>query len=190
MSGDWVIRDAVAEDEACCASMWLKSYAHSQGVRETGLENAGVDGHSDEIRYWKVHQPIVTSLLRSCTVRVACDPERSEYGPLPAVIWAWACVSDGAVHWVGVKRNVARAGLGEDLVRDLLGDRLESQQRTTFELVDMRKLGMVPQAWRHDRGWLSALRALSSRMLDHDPLCAAVGAHVLDVRRREWEIAA
>lgn len=168
--------------------MWLKSYAHSSDMRELGLEQASVDGHPDEIRHWKIHQPIVTALIRGASIRVACDPERSTYEPgSPAVIWAWACLSGDVVHYVGIKRSASKAGLAADLVRDLLGERLDGAQRTTFDLVDMARLKLVPPQWRRDRGWLSALRSLSTRVLDRDPLFASVGAHVLDSQRSEWK---
>lgn len=171
--------------------MWLKSFAHASEVREMGLPNATTPGHQDEIRYWKIHQPIVTSLLHDCRVVVACDSERATYeASRPAVIWAWACFEGDTVHWVGVKRNVAAAGFAADLMADLLGSRADAEQRTTFELTDLKRLGLVPKTWKRDRGWLAALRSLSSRMLEHDKSFARVGSYVLDVRRREWEVAA
>lgn len=166
--------------------MWLKSQMHARDTLESGLANARVDGHPDEIRAWKILQPIVTCLVRQATVIVACDPERSTYEPgLPAVIWGWAVVESGTVHGVGIKRSVVRAGLGEDLARDLLGARLETEQRTTFELVDLAKLKMIPKEWRRDRGWLSSLRSLSTRVLDGDSMFERVGDFVLS-RREEW----
>ncbi len=187
VSGDWTLRDFEPEDENCIVSTWLKGYSHAREVAETGLESARVDGHPDEIRFWKIHQPIVEALMRSGETRLACDPQRSTHEPgSPAVVWAWACCSGDAVHWVCVKRSVVRAGLGEDIVRDLLGDRLTREQRTTFELVDLAKLKMIPREWKRDRGWLSALRSLSTRTLDRDALFARVGAHVLDTRREGW----
>lgn len=183
---DWVIRPYLPQDEACTVSMWLKAYAHAREVKETGLEKASEDGHPDEIRYWKIHQPIVMGILGESEIVVACDPERASYDQGPSVIWAWACISGETVHWVGVKRNVTQAGLGADIVRDLLGDRMEREQRTTFEMVDMSRLRLIPKQWRRDRGWLSALRSLSTRVLDRDRLFASVGAHVLDQRREEW----
>lgn len=171
--------------------MWLKSFAHAHEVREMGLPNATTPGHQDEIRYWKIHQPIVTSLLHDCRVVVACDSERATYeASRPAVIWAWACFEGDTVHWVGVKRNVAAAGFAADLMADLLGSRADAEQRTTFELTDLKRLQLVPKAWKRDRGWLAALRSLSTRMLEHDSSFARVGSYVLDVRRREWEVAA
>jgi hypothetical protein len=184
---DWIVRPYEAEDEACVVSMWLKSYAHAREVTETGLASASVDGHPDEIRFWKVHQPIVMGLLAESEILVACDPDRVHAEPgKPAVIWAWACLSGDTVHWVAVKRTAVKAGLGEDLVKALLGDRLEREQRTTFEMVDMARMRLIPKGWKRDRGWLSALRSLSTRMLDRDRLFAAVGGHVLDQRREEW----
>ena len=183
----WIVRDYVPEDEACVVATWLKGYAHAREVADTGLRDAGVDGSPDEIRFWRIHQPIVTALLGSARIRVVCDPQRSTYDDgHPAVIWAWACVDDDSVHWVMVKRSAIKAGLGEDLVRALLGDRLEREQRTTFELVDVARLRLIPKAWKRDRGWLAALRSLSTRMLDGDRAFAAIGNHVLDVHRRAW----
>lgn len=188
MSGDWTIRDYLDDDENCVASMWLKSYAHSSDMRELGLEQASVDAHPDEIRHWRIHQPIVTALIRgNTTIRVACDPERADYeSGAPAVIWAWACFSGDVIHYVGIKRSASKAGLAPDLARALLGDKLDGPQRTTFDLVDLARLKLVPQQWRRDRGWLSALRSLSTRVLDQDPLFTAVGAHVLDTQRQTW----
>lgn len=166
--------------------MWLKSQMHARDTLESGLSQAHVDGHPDEIRAWKILQPIVTCLVRQAEVIVACDPERSTYEPgLPAVIWGWAVTEAETVHGVGIKRSVVRAGLGEDLARDLLGERLTTPQRTTFELVDLAKLKLIPKEWRRDRGWLSALRSLSTRVLDGDPMFAAVGGYVL-ANRDGW----
>lgn len=175
------------EDEDCIVSMWLKGFAHAREVKETGLENAATDGHPDEIRFWKIHQPILMGLLPQSTITVACDPERADYLPgKPAIIWAWSCTSGDTIHWVAVKRNAAKAGLGEELVHALLGDRLDREQRTTFEMVDMARLRLIPKCWKRDRSWLATLRSLSTRMLDKDRLFASVGAHVLDQRREEW----
>jgi len=169
--------------------MWLKGYAKAREVHETGLENAAELGHRDQIRFWKIHQPIVMGILAESQVIVACDPSRATYETgQPAVIWAWACLSGDVVHWVAVKRTAAEAGFGAELVRDLLGDRLGREQRTTFEMVDMARLRLIPKAWKRDRGWLSALRSLSTRMLDRDRHFGAVGAHVLDQRREEWRV--
>lgn len=186
---EWVVRPYEADDESCVVSMWLKAYARSREVVDTGLAKAGELGHRDQIRFWKIHQPIVMGILAESQVLVACDPSRVHAEPgQPAVIWAWACISGDTVHWVGVKRSAVDAGLGEDLVKALLGDRLEREQQTTFEMTDLSRLRMIPKAWKRDRGWLSALRSLSTRMLDKDRLFGAVGAHVLDQRREEWRI--
>lgn len=184
---DWTVRDALPEDEPCLVSMWLKSYAHSRDVRELGFDHAAVDGHPQEIRYWKIHQPIVTSLIRSGTVRVACPPDRATYEQGPAVIAGWACTTPGLVHWVAVKRSVMKVeGAGQDLVRDLLGSQLDGELRTSFDLMDLRRVGLAPTGWRRDRGWLSALRSLSTRVLDRDPVFSSIATHVLDERREGW----
>jgi hypothetical protein len=184
---DWIVRPYEAEDEGCVVSMWLKSFANAREHETTKYPNAAKDGHSDQVRFWRIHQPIVTGILGASTITVACDPARAEHKPgEPAVIWAWACVSEDTVHWVGVKRNAVQAGIGPDLVRALLGDRLDRPQATTFELVDLYRLKMIPAHWFRDRGFLSSLRSLSTRMLDRDETYARAGAHVLNHRREEW----
>lgn len=176
------------EDEPCLVSMWMKAFAHAREVDEAGFSGASVDGSPAEIQYWKTHQPIVESLVRACEVRVLCDPERSTYEPgSPAVIWGWSCTSDDTVHWVAIKRSAVKAGLGEDIARALLGDRLEREQRTTFELVDLSRLKMIPAAWKFDRQWLRSLRSLSRQMMRRDPLYAVVAEHLLDGQRAEWQ---
>lgn len=189
MGSEWTIRESVAEDEDCLASMWLKSYAHSSDLQECGFPSRFRDDSPEHIRYWKIHQPIVTALLREATVRVACDPTRSTYKPgQPAVVYAWVCSSPSRVHWVAIKRSVARLGheVTADLLADLLGDLALGKLFMTFDLMDMRMVEYLPEDWTRERGWLSALRSLSTRMLDHDDLFATVGAHVLDTRRSEW----
>ena len=55
------------------------------------------------------------------------------------------------MHYVCVKRDIVRAGFGADIVRDLLGDRLERPCSFTHELVEMvdGKCGVrVPRSWR------------------------------------------
>lgn len=188
-SAEWTVRDFLPDDENCVVSTWLKSYAHAREVRGGDFPSANIDGHPDEIRFWRVHQPIVEALTRFGQVRVVCDPNRATYDNGPAVVWAWSCTSEDTVHWVCVKRSVVRAGFGEDIVRDLLGERLERPQQTTFELVDLAKLKMVPEDWFRATHWLSALRDMSARTLEADSVFARVGAHVLDARRASWRSA-
>ncbi len=183
---DWVVRDLLAEDEPCVVSMWLKSYARTREVSER-FPLAATEGHADQIRYWKTYQPIVVGILRASQVRVACDPARAEYEPgKPAVIWAWSCVSDDAVHWIGVKHNVIQSGVGRDIVGALLGDRLERPQRMTFLLRDLARLEGTPREWTHDRAWLKGLLAIAQHRLARDHVFNAAAAHILDTRREEW----
>lgn len=153
MSADWIKRpyDA-AEDERALVYLWLKSYAHSSyGV----ARGAHVDASPEEVAYWREQAPVVEALLRSADVEVICDPDRavpSEAGP--AVIWGFACTSGDVVHMVVVKRSVARAGLAQDIVRDLLGSRLERACGMTHELVELRKILGVPRQWYVDSTWL------------------------------------
>lgn len=173
--------------------MWLKSYAHSRDIRETGLQHADVDGHVDELRYWKIHQPIVTQLLRCATVKVACPPGRSTYEHGPAVIAGWVCMSPGMVHWVGVKRSIMRIGAntseeGEaarDLVRDLIGPELATPRRLSFDLMDMRAIRAIPEHWRRHRGWLQSLREVVVKRLDGDQFFSTIVDSLMETA--EWE---
>lgn len=179
----WIIRDAVPEDEPCLVSMWLKSYAHSKDIREAGFPSATIDGHPDEIRFWKVHQPIVTRLIRKGSVKVACPPDRATYDHGLAVILGWACTTPTLVHWVSVKRTIAALDggeIGRELVRDLIGPLASEPQRMTFDLLDLRKLRVIPEQWRRDNGWLSTLRTISRRRLDADTLFVDTAKHLLE----------
>lgn len=188
---DWTIRAGVPEDEGCLVSMWLKGYAHSRDARESGYADAREDGSPDEIAFWRVHQPIVTSLVRRATVRVACDPARSTYEPgRPAVIWAWTCSSPGMLHWVAVKRSVVRllgADVAREMVADLLGADMHADIRVMFDLVDLRPLNVNGEKWKRDRRWINALRSLSARVLDGDALLHTVALDILDEDREEWQ---
>jgi hypothetical protein len=184
---DWTKRRSLPEDENCLASMWLKGYAHSREMREA-FPRARESGHADEIRYWRVYQPIVTGLLRSARVEVLCDPERATYAPgKPAVIWAWACTSGPLVYWVGVKSRVKRSdeALARDMVGDLVGHLYSERASSMFDLVDLVSLG-VPSPWRRDRDWLKTLVSLSQRVLERDAVTASVGGFVLDAHRAAW----
>lgn len=191
-SVDWIKRPFVDEDEPCLVSMWLHSYCRSRDVGSSGFDGAEVPGSAAQIRYWRIHQPIVTALIRTADVDVICDPMRSEHTPgSPAIIWAWACFDSSAagdrVHYVGVKRSAARAGLARELVADLLGDRIGRACSLTFDPVDLRHADLIPPMWKSLPKFLSSLRAMSTYMASADPIYAAVGAHVLDIRRRGWE---
>lgn len=141
---------------------------------------------ADEIRFWKIYQPIVTALMALSEIRVLCDPERTDHKPgQPSVVHAWSATSGERVHWVMVKRSMGI--FAEDMVRDLLGDRLTRHQTATFELVDLEKHKLAPQCWTYDKDWLYDLQCLSTRLVDGDDLFATVAAHVLDDQRVEWK---
>lgn len=184
---DWTIRTAVSEDEDCIASMWLRQLCHGNDAVALGAKGARVAGSASQIAYWEQHQPIVTPLIRRATVRVACDAERATYeAGLPAVIWGWAVVTDDTVFGVGIKRAVARVGLGSELAKDLLGDLLDRPMRTVLELVDLSRLKLIPPSWHRERGWASSLRQLSERVIASDELYRAIAMHIIDPTRPRW----
>lgn len=184
---DWIIRQAVPEDESCIASMWLRQLCQGQDAKAAGMKDAREAGSASQVEYWELHQPIVTALIRGSDVVVACDSERSTHEPgAPAVIWAWAATHEDCVFGVGIKRSAQRLGLGRDLARDVLHGALDRPMRTVMDLVDLAHLRMIPANWRRERGWMSSLRQVSERVLDGDVLFQAVAGHVLDPSRERW----
>ena len=163
----WVRRPYDAnEDEDALVALWLMSYmTGSEGVRR-GAHRSGMRGDAErsdeEVRaarreMWAEQAPLVEVLLASTDVEVICDPDRVTTGPLgPAVIWAFAATSGDVVHSLVVKRSVARE-IGADLVRALLGDRLERPCAFTAELPEMTsgRCGVrLPSRWHLDPLWL------------------------------------
>lgn len=150
-SEEWTKRAYIpSEDLDALVYLWCKSYAHSPyGV----ARGAHLDHTPEELAYWDEQEPVVKRLLATADTAVICDPARSRRSDLgPAVIWAFACTSGDVVHYVSVKRKVARI-LGADLVRDLLGSRLERPCGFTHDLVEMRNgsCGVrLPRQWFSD----------------------------------------
>jgi hypothetical protein len=186
---EWTLRAAVPEDEGCIASMWLRQLCHGQDARAAGLKDAATRGSDAQVAYWEQYQPIITALVRSVDVVVACDPERSTYEPgQPAVIWGWAATHDDIVYGFGIKRRVVREmrDLALDIAEDLLGESLERPMRSVLDLVDLGALRMIPSAWKRERGWASSLRQLSERVIKGDTLYQAIAGYVIDPQRERW----
>ncbi len=181
---DWTIRPGVREDENCIAQMWHHQLCRSEAER-FGVFGAAEKNSPAEQRFWQENEPIVTGLLRSASVLVACDPDRSTYErSYPAVIWAWAVTGDDDwVYGVGVKRSAVRAGIAPGLVRDLLGDRLDRHQRTALELFDMRGLHLIPSSWSKEDDWMWFMRDIVQLT---NPVFHGVVRHIVDPNRQPW----
>lgn len=172
VTDEWKKRAYVPkEDETALVSLWCTSYLRSsEGVARGAYiptRRADDQQRDEKVRaavraMWAEQAPLVEQLLRCTDVEVICDPERvytTEAGP--AVIWGFASTSGDVVHYVCVKRSVPEELRG-DIVRDLLGDRLERRCRYTHELVEMvsGQCGVrLPQEWRWDRMYLARLMA-------------------------------
>jgi hypothetical protein len=187
---EWVKRPAEPEDEDALVYLWCESYTRGQEGIERGAHlphgRGDTSKASPEVRaakreMWAEQAPLVEVLLRSADVEVVCDPERaraSEAGP--AVLWGFACTSGDVVHYVCVKRNAVKAGLGPDIVRDLLGSRLQRPCWFTHELVEMRleKSGVsLPRAWGWDSLWLPR-RLVGIRQVAGEDGCVRWGRKV------------
>lgn len=167
--------------------MWLRQLCHGQDARSLGMKAASQRGSDEQVEFWEQHQPIITALIRTADVVVACDPERSTYEPgSPAVVWGWVVSRGDVVYGAGIKRSVTRAGLGRDLAQDLLGEHLTQPRRTVFDLVDLSSLRIIPSTWRRERGWASSLRQLSERVIGGDAMYQAIAGYVLDPQRERW----
>jgi hypothetical protein len=167
VSAEWTKRAYVPEDEDALVYLWCNSYLRSAEGIARGCytpfrradEQRGDEKQRANIRgMWAEQAPLVEQLLRSTTVEVVCDPERayaSDDGP--SVVWGFASTSGDVVHYVSVKRNVVKAGLGPDIVRALLGDRLDRKCFYTHELVEMVSgdCGVrLPSTWTWHRMFL------------------------------------
>lgn len=175
-SEEWIKRAFIAEeDQDVVVSQWCNSYLRSrEGVARGAFIPHGIsaeeqkrdaDIRESSLALWADQEPLVRAMFVSpkVTVEVICDPERprrSEAGP--AVVWAFAATSgDYVVHYVSVKRKIAPL-LGADLVRDLLGERLNRPCSFTHELVEMRNgsCGLrMPPNWSWDSLFLARLFA-------------------------------
>lgn len=164
---EWVKRPYVAaEDEDALVYLWCNSYLRSaEGVaRGAHLEHGrGAEERSSTSvreasrKMWAEQAPLVEVLLASTDVEVVCDPERPiTTAEGPAVIWGFAATTGDVVHYVCVKRHIAKE-LGPDIVRDLLGSRLDRPCTFTHELVEMRTRACgvaLPRNWGWDSLWL------------------------------------
>lgn len=187
MGDDWVIRRAVSEDEPCLASMWLRSLCASQKARDLGFTRARERGSDDQVAFWALHHPIVTSLLRTADVSVLCDPSRAEHAPgLPAVVWGWLVTGGDIVYGCGIKNSLQEAGVGRDIARAMLGDRLDREQVRVMELVDLHRLRLVPRSWVSDLEWWPTMRGLAQMALDRGSVATKVAEHILDPEREQW----
>ena len=168
VSAEWIKRAYVPEDESALVYLWCKSYMRSLEGVERGCYNPYDRGDAQksvvEVReaqrqLWAEQAPLVEVLLRRADVEVLCDPERvyaSEAGP--AVIWGFACTSGDTIHYVCVKRDAVKVGLGPEMVQDLLGSRLQRPCWFTHDLVEMRtgSCGVkLPRTWGWDSLWLA-----------------------------------
>ena len=168
-TAEWIKRAFVPEDdEDAIVPLWCASYMRSvEGIARGAHKPHGLaeEAKQDpEVRaatrkMWDEHAPLVEWLLRNADVEVICDPERPRASAAgPAVIWGFACTSGDVIHYISIKRKTAQVpGLAAELVRDLLGSRLERPCTFTHELVEMHSgrwgLG-IPRSWGWDSLWL------------------------------------
>lgn len=147
---DWTVReyrpDLGEGDENVIVYMWLKSYANSAYGKACG---ADVQNTPNEMAYWMRHRVVVLDALEACGARVLCDPNNE------SSIWAWACVDPGelVVHYVSVKRSMAKLGLVREAWDALVGDLVSEPCRLTHELAEFRSKPWRAEGMRLPATW-------------------------------------
>jgi len=183
---DWVVRDAVRDDESCIVPMWIKQLVKGDEAKGARRRGASPSWSDDEfLAFYAEMHPIVEGLLRSgATVRVACDPERVHASAGErAIIHAWSVTDGDVLYGVGIDKKFKAAGFGAELAAAVLGDAMARPMRMRLDVVDVRP----PPTWLRERGWSASLRALSSRHIANDTTYAAVAQHIANPSRVAWQ---
>jgi hypothetical protein len=163
----WVLRPFGEDprDEEAMHYLLGVAYTRSRAGQRAGASRAGRRGDEPngemvikQRAFLAAMSPVWSWLLDNATVTLAVDPEQRH------IVWGWAITSEpNVVHAVGVKRSViddAGPDVAQDLVRDLLGHRLDKHQVLTLELPQMRVRGDAaigidrPREWSLDPVWL------------------------------------
>lgn len=141
---DWLKRPYDPEtDHDAIVALWLRSYSLSPYGKRVE--------HYDRLRY------VVSWLLNSGVAKteVICDPEH------PEIIWAFACTTgENIVHYTVVKNSAVRLGLSAEMLRELLGDRLDRRCHYTFDPAEFlpsrcEEHKVDRPDWRPDLLWLA-----------------------------------
>lgn len=166
---DWTKRGYVHEwDEDAVAYLWIADQCRSRAAVQRGAHERGTDAQH---AYWREVSPLVTWMLGHTSIEVICDPERSKPTDAgPPVIWAFAATDGNLVHGCVVKREAIKLGFGGEILRDLLGERLDQMCVYTTDLVQLGPRGSkelreqllgadassaMPRRWIPDFFWLA-----------------------------------
>lgn len=143
----WRKRAPVPLDEDFIVSTWLMSYSRSR----EGYHAGAMPKSQARTAFWDAHRPVVELLARSADVEVICDDED------PNVVYAWACTSGDVVHGCIVKREYERADPegAREMVRELLGERLDRACPYTYFPYDLQLLKLLPRDWYPAAAWLA-----------------------------------
>lgn len=168
---EWLIRpyDAALDEDGLHYLLGV-SYTRTRAGQRAGASRAGrpMPGLRDEDMvarqraFLEAHRPVWTWLLTHAETSLLVDPDA------PGIVWGWLVTSgDDVLHACGVKRSIIEQGLGPDVVRALLGGRLERHQVCTLELPQMRTRGPDaagvdrPRTWSLDPTWLGVRGAFA-----------------------------
>jgi GNAT superfamily N-acetyltransferase len=106
------IREVMHGDEAFIFSSWIKSYRDS--IKELGI----LRPIRPDIYYSGQHIKIEEIIKRGATILIASEEED------PTQIYGWVCFEgmppDAILHFVYVKANFRRMGLGSTLINEAI----------------------------------------------------------------------
>ena len=166
----WAVRPYHADDEGALVYLLGVSYTRSRAGHRAGAHGAGRSGvgetpdrdaYDRQRAFLDAHLPIWRWLLAHADVTLVVDPEDR------SIIWGWLVTSgETVVHALGCKRSLIKAGLAQDLILALAGDRWRAHQVVTLELPQLRRnragwrsTDLVdldrPREWSMDPTWLT-----------------------------------
>jgi hypothetical protein len=176
----WTIRpyDPIADEDGLSYLMAIQYTRSKAGTRA----NAGSAGKSMSVcprpkaqlqaeqGFIELHAPLLRWIRLNTNTKLVVDTDD------PSVIWAWACTTEpDVIHSVGAKHDVVRSGFADEMIADLLGDRLTKSAVVTLELpqfpgpsphrTTFPSAGIMtrPQHWYSDLSWLAAHMSQQTR---------------------------
>lgn len=153
---EWLLRpyDASTDEDGLMYLLGM-NYCRSSAAKRAGVQATNEPTAPDAAARQRVFlndcRPVWRWLLESAETLVAVDAESPETS-----IWGWMITSGPEVlHAIGCKRSIIEAGLCQELVLDMLGERWTTPQVMTLELPQMRE---GRPGWPPKKEWFNFAR--------------------------------
>jgi len=131
---------------------WVLSYRDSEAARAVGIAQARASllaayatmlddrptKNGPALLYYGAHEILILKLLQRSDVTLACYPEDED------LILGWRCIEGSRLHYVCVKPDYRRDGIGRCLVSDLLG-----RSMTLTHWTDVCDRLPIPKTWKY-----------------------------------------